>query len=193
MNYLAHCYLSCTDEDILIGNFMTDFMKKSEEVNYSGRVLEGINLHRAIDTFTDTHPASLELRALLRPRHGKYASVVVDLIWDYYLSRDWEAYSGRSLVDFNKDIYSILLKRKEELPIKLKEKIDVMVQKDFLMAYASKENMLHSLKWMDKRVNFKSAFHEAILDVEENDVLITDLFRVFFPDLIAHAALHCAC
>ena len=193
MNYLAHCYLSCSEEDILIGNFMTDFLKKKEESNYTGRVLDGIQLHRSIDTFTDKHPASLELRALLRKRHGKYASVVVDLIWDYYLSTNWDKFSAKPLPDFNQNIYEILTKRKDELPEKLNQKIDKMINNDFLMAYASETNMLHSLQWMDKRVNFKSAFHEAIIDVKENKDLFQKLFMEFFPELISHSETHCQC
>lgn len=193
MNYLAHCYLSCSEEDILIGNFMTDFLKKSEEDNYSGRIMDGITLHRRIDTFTDAHPASLELRALLRKRHGKYAPVVVDLIWDHLLSINWGQYSGTDLDTFNQDVYGILSGNKEVLPSKLKGRIDKMISSDFLMAYASKENMLRSLQWMDNRVKFPSAFHLAIDDLEENESQITELFHQFFPELIAEAELHCAC
>lgn len=178
---------------MLIGNFMTDFLKKKEEGNYSGRVLDGIKLHRQIDSYTDSHPASLELRAMLRKRHGKYASVVVDLVWDYYLSTNWKLFSGSSLPDFNKGIYEILAKRKEELPIKLREKIDKMMENDFLMAYANKDNMSVSLAWMDKRVNFSSAFKDAVLDIEENHDRIDELFKRFFPDLIAHSELYCNC
>ncbi len=172
---------------------MTDFLKKKEEANYSGRVLEGIYLHRQIDSYTDVHPASLELRAMLRKRHGKYASVVVDLIWDYYLSNHWDRYSGTSLPEFNSGIYNILVKRKEELPSKLRDKIDKMIENDFLMAYANKENMAISLAWMDRRVNFNSAFKDAILDIEENHDRIEKLFESFFPDLIAHSKSFCNC
>jgi len=172
---------------------MTDFLKKKEEAHYSGRVLDGINLHRQIDSFTDKHPASLQLRALLRPRHGKYASVVVDLIWDYYLSTNWKDYSGASLTNFNKEMYAILSKRKNEFPEKLKAKIDKMIENNFLMAYANKENMAVSLQWMDGRVKFKSAFSEALLDIEENDEIISQLFKSFFPDLIAHSETFCNC
>jgi len=191
MNYLAHCYLSCSEEDILIGNFMTDFLKKKNESDYSGRILDGIKLHREIDTFTDSHPASLELRKLLRKRHGKYASVVVDLVWDHFLSLHWSTYSGGLLPDFNKMVYEILLRRKEDLPDALKIRIDKMVNSDFLMAYANEPNMLRSLQWMDKRVKFQSAFVETVHDIKENYETIDGLFKEFFPDVIAKSESFC--
>jgi len=193
MNYLAHCYLSCSEEDILIGNFMTDFLKKSEEANYTGRILDGIKLHRQIDTFTDTHPASLELRALLRKRHGKYAPVVVDLVWDHFLCLNWNKYSDSSLPSFNKTIYEVLAKRKTELPEKLKGRMDKMIGSDFLMAYANEDNMLKSLKWMDNRVKFQSAFTDTLLDIEDNFIIIDKLFSDFFPDVIRHTEAFCKC
>jgi len=193
MNYLAHCYLSCSDEDLLIGNVMTDFMRKKEEVNYSGRVLEGIYLHRAIDEFTDHHPASLELRRILRKRHDKYAPVVVDLIWDRMLCLEWSKYSGSKLSDFVKPIYEVLLKRKAELPIKFRSKVENMINSNFLLAYSTEESMLSSLRWMDNRVKFPSMFQEAVLDIKENEQRILNLFNVFFPDLIAKVDAICNC
>lgn len=193
MNYLAHCYLSCSDEDLMLGNVITDFMRKKEEKNYSGRVLEGIQLHRKIDAYTDKHKASLSLRALLRPRHGKYASVVVDLIWDHMLCQHWSDYSGTELSAFVVPIYEILLKRKSELPASLITKIDAMVTSDFLLSYSSYEKMRSSLQWMDRRVNFPSDFEGAILDVQEHYDYIEELFSQFFPDLIAYVDTYCNC
>lgn len=191
MNYLAHCYLSGSNEDLLIGNFMTDFMQKKEEANYSGSVLKGIELHRAIDTFTDQHASSLKLRASLRKRHGKYASVVVDLIWDYFLSKHWKSFSIIDLRDFNSKMYEILIRRKAELPKRLNSRIAGMVEGDFLMAYASKERMTKSLQWMDQRVNFDSAFVTAMDDLEENESNYESLFIEFFPELVDHSLLIC--
>ena len=178
---------------MLIGNIITDFMSKKEESNYSGKVLEGINLHRQIDTYTDKHPASLQLRKLLRKRHGKYASVVVDLIWDYFLCINWDHFSGTKLEDFCQDIYPVLLKRKSELPPKFASKVDDMVANNFLMSYATEKGALKSLQWMDNRVNFKSDFVGAILDIEENYALIQDLFMTFFTDLIGFVEGECGC
>ena len=193
MNYLAHCFLSCTNEDMLIGNFITDFINKGEESKYSGEILEGIQLHRAIDSFTDKHPASLALRKLLRPRHGKYAPVVVDLIWDYFLSINWKLYSGASFELFCDNIYDILSRRKDKLPVKLSQKIDRMIEAEFLKSYADKKRMHQSLTWMDKRAKFKSDFTIAIKDIEENEAVIQKLFNQFFPELIEFVDLHCEC
>ena len=193
MNYLAHCFLSCSDEDLLLGNVITDFMRKKEEQNYHGRVLEGIRLHRKIDNYTDSHEASLLLRKLLRTRHGKYASVVVDLVWDYMLCLHWSDYSGTPLDVFIAPIYEMLIRRKKELPLAFRTKIDSMVDSDFLLSYQSKSKMRSSLEWMDRHVNFPSDFVGAIHDVEENFDYIERLFRRFFPDLIAFVDSHCDC
>lgn len=193
MNYLAHCFLSCSDEDLMMGNIITDFMKKKEEKNYTGKVLEGIRLHRQIDTYTDSHSASLDLRKMLRKRHGKYASVVVDLVWDYMLCTNWDHYSDTDIHSFAQPIYEILLKRKVELPASFNKKIEAMVQDDFLLSYSTTEKMRKSLQWMDQRVNFPSDFEGAIIDVRENYGQIEDLFNQFFPDLISFVELNCKC
>jgi len=193
MNYLAHSYLSCMDEDILIGNIITDFLTKKQRSGYDNSVLKGIELHQEIDSYTDAHPASKTMRKLLRKRHGKYAPVVVDLIWDYALSYSWSDYSGSTLLSFTKSIYEVLERRRRELPEKFRLRLDRMIQSDFLMAYSNKERMLSSLKWMDNRVSFPSNFPHAMIDLEENESMIHQLFSEFFPDIIKHVELHCPC
>ncbi len=193
MNYLAHAYLSCSDEDLLLGNLMTDFMRKSEEKNYQGRVLEGIQVHREIDSFTDKHPASLELRNMLRKRHDKYSSVVVDLIWDYYLCLHWSDYSGRNLTLFVTEIYELLLRRRTELPHRFESRLDNMIEADFLLSYSSLDRMRSALEWMDNRVKYQSNFVGAIDDVKEHGEVFDGLFRSFFPDLIELVDGLCNC
>lgn len=193
MNFLAHCYLSCASEDMLIGNIITDFTNKKEADMYKGGIKEGIELHRKIDTFTDKHDASLELRSLLRKRHGKYASVVVDLVWDYFLCQNWNRYSGTTLRAFADSIYPIILKNKEVLPSNLKKKINNMIKDDFLLAYENSSRMKKSLQWMDNRVKYPSNFIGAVNDVQENYDLIEKLFVGFFQDLINYVDTECNC
>ncbi|MBT8233499.1 MAG: DUF479 domain-containing protein [Saprospiraceae bacterium] len=193
MNFLAHCYLSCSNEELLIGNFITDFINKKQAAEYYGEVKKGIALHRQIDQFTDEHPASLALRRMLRKRHGKYASVVVDLVWDYFLCQNWSHFSGTELSEFSSEMYQIIQKYHDKLPPKLQSRIHRMIEDDFLLAYVDKDRMSKSLSWMDKRVNFPSNFVGALKDVEENEKEIQKLFMQFFPDLIDFVELQCAC
>ena len=50
-----------------------------------------------------------------------------------------------------------------------------------------------SLAWMDNRVNFKSAFSEAVHDLDENTEAMQVLFDDFFPDLLQMAEQQCSC
>ena len=56
MNFLAHIYLSGDNELITIGNFVGDGVRGNKYKLYPKEIQIGIQLHRAIDTFTDAHP-----------------------------------------------------------------------------------------------------------------------------------------
>ncbi|MGA0233395.1 MAG: ACP phosphodiesterase [Saprospiraceae bacterium] len=183
MNFLGHCYLSCSDEGVLIGNFITDFLTPRDARNYNGAISRGIQLHRRIDAFTDDHPLSRELALMLRERHGKYASVVVDLVWDYYLSSTWRKHSDITLERFTSETYTTLQRIRHEFPRRLRARFDEMIANDFLNAYKGLSRARQSLKWVDRRARFESNFEAAIEDIEKNDRLFESMFHVFFQDI----------
>jgi len=183
LNFLAHCYLSCSDEGVLVGNFITDFLTPRDARKYNGAISKGIQLHRKIDAFTDRHPQSRELLVMLRKRHGKYAPVVVDLIWDYYLSSNWNQYSELSLDAFTSETYVTLQAYQHHFPKGLNVKFDEMVANDFLNAYNGLARARQSLKWMDRRARFNSNFEAAVKDIENNDKLFESMFHEFFKDI----------
>ncbi len=191
MNYLAHCFLSCSDPEILIGNFIADAVRPNELKNYSGRILEGIYLHREIDSFTDQHPYVREAVAILRPRHGKYSSVIIDIIWDYFLIKNWKDYSDESLRDFIDTVYTHFNSYKEQMPAKLASKIEAMMETDFLAAFGNREGLTRSFNYMDTRTKFPSNFVSAIQDLDENEEEFNRLFNLFFPELLAMAKSKC--
>lgn len=66
MNYLAHSYLTFTDGQI-VGQFLEDFIRNKDRFSFPKDIQDGITLHRAIDTFTDSHPAIHEAKKHLPP------------------------------------------------------------------------------------------------------------------------------
>jgi acyl carrier protein phosphodiesterase len=55
MNFLAHAYLSFGNDDLIIGNMISDFVKGKKRYDFPLPVQNGIELHRRIDAFTDAH------------------------------------------------------------------------------------------------------------------------------------------
>ena len=193
MNFLAHLFLSCDGEDLLIGNFIADFIRNNEMANYSKSIQDGIRLHREIDTFTDAHPLVRQSVKRLQPFHRKYAPVVIDIIFDYLLANNWERYSSQSLGNFANNVYEILNDRMEDLPLKLKQRLPGMIQANWLEAYGTNEGILFTLKKMDERTSFPSNFSNALthLNLDYNAYNIE--FQEFFPELIEFVDNSCKC
>ncbi|HEY3430492.1 MAG TPA: DUF479 domain-containing protein, partial [Cyclobacteriaceae bacterium] len=61
MNFLAHLYLSGTHQKVMVGNFIGDFVKGRNALEtFEPEIVKGIELHRGIDEFTDSHPIVTE-------------------------------------------------------------------------------------------------------------------------------------
>ena len=82
MNYLAHAFLSGEDPEFLLGNVTADLLKGNFHKSLSEKISAGVLHHRKIDVFTDNHPEFRSCLPILYPQHGKYASVVLDILFD---------------------------------------------------------------------------------------------------------------
>ena len=100
MNFLAHIYLSGDNDLIKIGNFMADGIRGKQYENYPLEIQKGIILHRAIDTFTDAHPIFRQSTKRLHNNYHHYAGVIVDILYDHFLAKNWNKYSDEKLEDF---------------------------------------------------------------------------------------------
>src|SRR4051812_26110944 len=83
MNFLAHAYLSFGRADILTGNLISDFVKGKAQYTYPEQIQKGIRLHRAIDTFTDTHDATKEAMHFFKTPYRLYSGPIVDILYDH--------------------------------------------------------------------------------------------------------------
>jgi len=193
MNYLAHLFLSCEDEELLLGNFLADLVKNRYQKELSPRVLEGIQLHRKIDTFTDTHPLVLQGTRRLHQRHHKYAPVVIDIFYDYLLVENWQLYTDKNLNDFMLKVYNILSRRKEQIPKVFQAQISNMVQHNWLMSYTSIAGLEGTFERLKRRVSKQEYLENVVQSLEQEHDLLTQEFNQFFPDLIAMVKENCFC
>ncbi|MFD2934135.1 acyl carrier protein phosphodiesterase [Spirosoma flavum] len=194
MNILAHGYLSGTGltdrhTDLLIGNFIGDFIKgdpSSPRHNLTSGEIVGVRVHRAIDSFTDAHPDVAAVRELLHPRCHKYAGAAVDIFFDHFLAINFEQLTGESLPDFVHYFYKTLQANRARLPASAAHMADYMIRQDWLTNYQFVEGIDRSLKGVSRRTAYPSGLDTAIEDLERYYLQIGEHFTNFWPTLVEH-------
>jgi len=87
---------------------ISDFVKGKKKFDYPIAIQKGIALHRAIDTFTDSHEATKEAKEVFRPAYRLYSGAFVDVVYDYFLAIDESEFSESSLFVFSGKTYDLL-------------------------------------------------------------------------------------
>lgn len=151
MNYLGHLILSGTDENILFGNFLGDHVNNKTLNEYPVSVQKGIHLHREIDLYTDSHPISRELRALLFDKYRHRSRVILDMFYDHFLAADFSDFHNTLLSDFVDEVQDILQNRIHLMPESAKHYFMAMQKYGWLENYASVDGIRLVLNQMSKR------------------------------------------
>ena len=188
MNFLAHAYLSFGQEEILVGNFIADFVRGKEMENYPKKVQLGIQLHRAIDTYTDSHPLVKQVQSFLIPRFGHYSRVISDVFFDYFLAKNWKNYSDTALEQFSLDSYRILSSYPQELPEAFRRMFHWMQTQNWLYAYREAAGIQAALDGLSRRARFDSKMNESTQVLWGKEEEIEAIFFAFFEDLETFAS-----
>lgn len=183
MNFLAHFYLSGQSEELLIGNFLGDMVRKVEWNNYSPKIIEGIKMHQEIDFFTDTHTIVKTHKALLTPKHRHFSGVVLDIFYDYFLANNWQKYHNTTLGSYAEWVYQTLEKQEVNYTRKAKMAFNHMKKHNWLTAYSSLDGIDQVLKGMAQRTKFDSAMSDSLVDLQKHHLVFEEGFQVFFEEL----------
>jgi acyl carrier protein phosphodiesterase len=187
VNFLAHIYLSGNDEKLAVGNFIADFVKgQAALATYEPAIVKGIELHRAIDYFTDNHAIVKISKARLSGKYRHYSGVIVDMFYDHFLALDWDHYHAINLRDFSRSIYLILNSHHSILPTRAAHMLPYMEKHDWLVSYGTVEGIHRALSGMAKRTPYESKMDEAVTDLSANYELFHQEFSEFFPELEKH-------
>lgn len=183
MNYLAHIYLSGEDEHLKIGNFIADSVKGRKFIGFPEKVKNGIILHRAIDTYTDSHPVVKKSVHRLFPVYSHYSAVIVDILYDHFLAANWDEYSEIPLEKYVADFYKLLNDNFEILPKRVKNFLPYMIRDNWLLNYATIEGIGRILFQMDQRTKNRSQMQLATTELKLYYSEFEEEFRSFFTDL----------
>jgi acyl carrier protein phosphodiesterase len=183
MNYLAHYYLAQEDPGLIVGNLLADHYKGKKYLDLPDSYRRGVLLHRKIDHFTDEHPEVEKTKSRLRTKYRKYAPVISDVYYDYFLGSNWPDYSAEELKDFTSRIYDTLNDHHHALPEAARTTLGWMSHHDWLYHYSSFFGIEKALQGLSRRTSFENNMDEAIEDLKRDKELISEEFKAFFDDI----------
>ena len=183
MNYLAHIYLSGENDLVTIGNFMADGIKGKKYKKFQKNIQIGILLHREIDTFTDAHNTVRLSTKRLHQNYGHYSGIIVDILYDHFLAKNWNIYINIPLPDYVDTFYDSLKTHYSMLPLRIQKMIPFMIADNWLVSYASIDGISRVLQGMNRRTKNISGMDKAIFELETFYLEFEKEFTSFFNEL----------
>jgi acyl carrier protein phosphodiesterase len=183
MNFLAHIYLSGDNDLIKIGNFMADGIRGKQFEHFPEDVQKGIILHRFIDTYTDSHDVFRQSTKRLHEKYHHYAGVIVDIVYDHFLAKNWSNYSDEKLEDFINRFYSSLHTNYDILTEKTQDLMPYMIERNWLLSYRTVEGIHQILTQMDRRSKNLSKMQFASEELKEFYAEFEQEFTTFFEEM----------
>ena len=183
MNYLAHAYLSFGRPGILVGNMISDYVKGKKKYDFPEQIQQGIAVHREIDQFTDTHPATKEAKEIFRPAYRLYAGSLMDVIYDHFLALDENEFTDESLKAFTINTYAMLDQFTDHFPEKFSSMYPYMKTQNWLYNYRYRQGIEKSLAGVVRRAKYLEESDTAYLLFNEHYNKLKYLYQLFFPEL----------
>ena len=183
MNYLAHIYLSGDNKEVTIGNFIADGIKGKDYKKFPTQIQKGILLHRGIDSFTDQHPTVRKSTARLHKNYGHYSGVIVDILYDHFLAKNWKNYHEQPLDEYVQDFYKLLNLEYEQLPSRIQMMMPFMISNNWLLSYETISGIAKILEQMNRRIKNISNMDLAVVELKQYYTEFEDEFTSFFAEL----------
>jgi len=189
MNFLAHIYLSGENDLIKIGNFMADGIRGKQFEHFPLDVQKGIQLHRFIDTYTDSHDIFRKSTKRLHDRYHHYSGVIVDIVYDHFLAKNWSNYSDEKLETFISRFYNSLHDNYDILTEKTQDLMPYMIGRNWLLSYRTVDGIHQILTQMDRRSKNISQMQYAVEELKEFYDDFEDEFTLFFEEMKKQAKI----
>ncbi len=189
MNHLAHLFLAPPTPGLLIGNLAGDFVKGALGDRFPPEIRTGIEQHRRIDAFTDSHPAVAAFRRVLVPEHGHYARVIADMFFDHFLARRFDEYGGEPLDAFLGRTFAMMDPHIDLMPGRLRTLYPFIRDEEWLQSYRDVDAMHDALRNISYRFSRRPRLETATRHLVESREELESHFEAFFPEVVAFARM----
>ncbi len=189
MNHFAHLVLSQPTIESTVGNLLGDFARGIDQDRLPAAVLAGLQNHRAVDRFTDSHPQVLEMKRCFSARRRRFAGIALDIYFDHLLINHWGRFEQRHLESLIDEMYQRMSAGSEMMPGEnMRHVTRRMIEFDWFGSYREIDAVAESLDRVAGRIRFANQFDNAIEDLLRHHEMIRDGFFEFYPQLQQHVA-----
>ncbi|MCP4598024.1 acyl carrier protein phosphodiesterase [Neptuniibacter sp.] len=189
MNYLAHLFLAQPTVESRVGNLLGDFARGVNTELLPEPILKGLENHRLVDRYTDSHPAVKQLKALVSPQRRRFAGIMLDMAFDHYLIKHWDRFSSQPFEASCKEYYLSLYQGADLMPERMRTITSRIIEQDWFSSYASIEGIGLALDRIAGRIRFQNEFAGSIDELLLLQGQIEQSFLKFFPELIGNVAM----
>jgi len=188
MNFLGHCLLTQHNPEYISGNLGGDHFKGdlNNFTTLPKNILNGVKIHRFIDSFTDNSKEVKAVAALFRKEGIKRVSFIAsDIILDHYISKNWSTFSDKALPDFIESIYTLTKQDLIFFPEEFNYIFNHMSTHDWLSNYIHLEGIEQTLRNFERRIPFNNNLLDAYQIYVNHTEQIDQLYMRFMTDIIA--------
>jgi len=185
MNLLAHLHLSdglSTAESA--GNLLADYVRRVGAKTIDDAFRAGMKFHQAIDIFSERDKTHLEARKCIGPTYRRLSGVIVDVAFDFHLSRHWSRFCDAPLEAYVAERLAPIQAYVRESESPLGPLVDRAIEENWLLSYASIEGIGTTFQRMSHRSRAASALIGAEQEIEQSQACLEQAFLDFYPRLI---------
>ena len=188
MNYLAHLHIAASTNTSFSGNFLGDFVKGNPDAQFPKEIVQGIRLHRYVDSFTDKHPQVLAAKLLFPKALRRYAPIALDMFWDHFLALHWTTFHDLTLAEFCQLAEQKIINETQASDVTLPERFERINgwvwQDKWLESYQKIENIEYALKRMATRSERMAPLAETGKVLRENYADLNIVFFALYEDVL---------
>ena len=166
---------------MIAGALLGDFVKGPLRGNYDIDTERGIELHRKIDAYSASSEDIRIASQALAPELQRYAGIVTDVVFDFFLSRHWARFHPRPLGEFAQSIYRTIESDRGEWPDAARHFSDTLIDHDLLCQYGDWPTVDRVLRSIGSRLSRDNPLAEAATSIEPQLDLLEAGFLDFYP------------
>ncbi|PKL24165.1 MAG: hypothetical protein CVV47_10440 [Spirochaetae bacterium HGW-Spirochaetae-3] len=198
MNLLAHVLIAYatlpdTDGQECTGALMADYFPGRDLASYPRGIRDGLLQHRAVDAFTDAHPAFVSCRRAIAaagaPRFT--AGILADIFWDHVLASEWHVWGrplcGLGLDPFCREVYGRLSRAEAYHSPGFASVFRFLSNGSWLSSYARLDGIEKTLAGLSERMSGRPDLAACIGILVDLDREIRGDFAEFWPRLLDYA------